>query len=102
MFTLIATYLKPSEEVDRHLDAHRAWIIDNFEAGRFLLTARQVPLSGGLILARGADRAEMLAVVAEDPFVREGLAHYEILEFAPVRLAAGLDDALAGELPSAR
>jgi len=43
----------------------------------------------------------MLAVVAEDPFVREGVAVYEILEFAPARLATGLEDALAAEIPSA-
>lgn len=99
MFALIARYLAPADEVDRHLDAHRDWIIGNFAAGRFLLTARQVPLVGGLILARGGDIDEMRALVADDPFVRTGVAEYEILEFAPARLADGLTESLAAELP---
>ena len=42
MFALIARYTKPAEEVDRLLDGHRAWIMKNMEAGKILLTARQV------------------------------------------------------------
>lgn len=94
MFVLIARYLRPAEEVDRHLDDHRAWIIRNFEAGRFLLTARQVPLTGGLILANASGETELRDAVAEDPFVVNGVAEYEILEFTPVRAAAGLESLL--------
>jgi uncharacterized protein YciI len=94
VFVLIARYLRPAEEVDRHLDGHRAWIVQHFEEGRFLLTARQVPLTGGLILASASGEAELRAAVAEDPFVVNGVAEYEILEFTPVRAAAGLESLL--------
>lgn len=94
MFVLIARYLRPAEEVDRHLDGHREWIVRNFAEGRFLLTARQVPLTGGLILARAADEAELRAEIGLDPFVVNGLAEYDILEFSPVRAAPGLESLL--------
>lgn len=94
MFALIARYTKPIEEVDRHLDAHRAWIMGHYEAGRVLLTARQVPLIGGLVLARGGSAEEMREMIRDDPFVTEGVAEYEILEFAPVRAAPGLEGLL--------
>jgi hypothetical protein len=60
MFVLIARYTKPAEEVDRLLDGHRAWITRNMTAGTILLTARQVPLTGGLILARGESPEQIL------------------------------------------
>lgn len=91
MFVLIARYTKPIEEVDRLLDDHKAWITRHADAGRILLTARQVPLTGGLILARGPDIGVMHEMIAEDPFHRAGLAEYEVLEYAPVRAAPGLE-----------
>src|SRR5207253_5423659 len=50
MFLLITRYTRPAEEVDRHLEGHIAWIDRN--ADRVLFTARRVPLTGGVILAR--------------------------------------------------
>lgn len=94
---LLATYTKPAEEVDRHLEAHKAWIMRNFEAGRILLTARQVPLTGGLILARGASEEEMWEMIREDPFHMSGSAEYEVREFVPVRAASGAEGLLEPE-----
>ena len=94
MFVLIARYTKPIEEVDRHLDDHRAWIMGHFAEGRILLTARQVPLTGGLILARGESVEELREMVRDDPFVTSGCAEYDILEFAPVRAAPGVEGLL--------
>lgn len=94
MFALLATYLKPAEEVDRHLEAHKAWIMRNTEAGRILLTARQVPLTGGLILARGASADEMWEMIREDPFVVAGCSEYEVREYQPVRAAPGVEGLL--------
>jgi uncharacterized protein YciI len=94
MFVLIARYTKPAEEVDRLLDGHRAWIMKNMEAGKILLTARQVPLTGGLILARGENPEEIWEMIAEDPFHSSGSAEYEVLQFQPVRAAPGLEGLL--------
>jgi len=99
MFALIARYTKPAEEVDRLLDGHRAWIARNMEAGRILLTARQVPLTGGLILARGDSLEEVWEMIAEDPFHASGSAEYEVLRFQPVRAAPGLEGLLEPSSP---
>lgn len=97
MFLLRATYNRPIEEVDQLLDGHKAWIMKNFEAGRILLTARQVPLVGGIILARGESAEEMWEMLEEDPFKSSGMAEYEVLEYAPVRAAEGLEGLLEPE-----
>ena len=94
MFALLATYTKPAEEVDQLLDEHRAWIIRHTEAGRILLTARQVPLTGGLILARASSVDEVWEMIREDPFHASGAAEYDVREFAPVRAAPGLEGLL--------
>ena len=94
MFALLATYTKPAEEVDQLLDEHRAWIIRHMEAGRILLTARQVPLTGGLILARASSVDEVWEMIREDPFHASGAAEYDVREFTPVRAAPGLEGLL--------
>lgn len=94
MFVLLATYTKPIEEVDQLLDDHKAWITRHSEAGRILLTARQVPLTGGLILARGSDADEMWEMIREDPFHSSGMAEYQVLEYTPVRAAPGVEGLL--------
>jgi uncharacterized protein YciI len=47
----------------------------------FLASGRQVPRRGGLILAVAPSRADLETVMQHDPFVREGLARFEIVEF---------------------
>ncbi len=96
MFLLRATYNRPIEEVDQLLEGHKAWIMKNFDEGRILLTARQVPLVGGIILARGESAEEMWAMLEEVPFKSSGMADYEVLEYAPVRAAEGVEGLLEG------
>ena len=91
MFVLIAKYNQPAEVVDQHLDAHKEWIKGHYDAGRILLTARQVPLTGGLILASAGSIDEVQAMIAEDPFITSGVADYDVLEFTPARAAPGLE-----------
>ena len=81
MFVLLLTYTKPLEEVDALMRDHMAWLNEHYEAGRFLVSGRQVPRSGGVILARGDDRAEIEALAAGDPFVTGGVATCEVIQF---------------------
>lgn len=94
MFLLLARYTKPAEEVDRNLEAHKAWIGEQTAAGRFVATAREVPLIGGLIIATNTTADELRDIIARDPFVTSGCAEYDIREYAPVRTAEGLEKLL--------
>jgi hypothetical protein len=58
------------------------------------MTARQVPLTGGLILAQGSSAEEMWGMIAEDPFHASGAAEYEVSEFQPVRVTPGMEETL--------
>src|ERR1700677_3200663 len=89
MFVQKLTYLRPLEEVYRLLDGDPGHPEGNYAAGRFIVSGRREPRTGGVILARAASIAEIEAVIAEDPFSREGVAEYEVIEFLPGTWAEG-------------
>lgn len=91
MFLILVSYKKPLEEIDRLLADHRQFLARHFASGHFLFAGRQEPRTGGLILAQAKDKAEVEAIIAQDPFKTEGAAEYQIIEF----VAAMTADALA-------
>jgi uncharacterized protein YciI len=91
MFVVTLTYLKPLAEIERLHESHMAWLRRHYEAGLFVASGRRVPRTGGVILARSGDRVALEVAVAEDPFVVEGAASAEIVEFAPTLAAPGLE-----------
>ncbi|OWV66310.1 GTP cyclohydrolase [Rhizobium sp. R339] len=90
MFILSLTYRKSSEEADRHMEPHMAWVKEGYAKGWFLASGRKVPRTGGAILAIG-NRAEIEAYVAADPFTIHGVAEYDITELAVTTTAEGLE-----------
>lgn len=89
MYILLLDYLKPLSEIDALLPEHRDYLDRYYGDGTFVLSGRQVPRTGGAILARHVDRATIDRIVAEDPFARAGVARYRIVEVEPTRTAAG-------------
>jgi uncharacterized protein YciI len=91
MYVLTLTYIVELDEVDRVRDEHMAWIAEQYETGRFLLSGAKVPRDGGVIVARGMDRDELDDVIANDPFTRAGVAAYDVIEFRATTVAEGLE-----------
>jgi uncharacterized protein YciI len=91
MFVLLLSYIKPLEEVDALMRDHVAWLTRQYEAGRFVVSGRQIPRTGGVIVARGDDRREMEDIAAGDPFVTGGVATVEIVHFRASQVADGFD-----------
>ena len=81
MFLVLLTYDRPLEEIDRTMSAHVAFLHEGYRDGVFLASGRQVPRRGGVILAMAPSRAELETRMQQDPFVREGLARFEVVEF---------------------
>ncbi|BDV43746.1 hypothetical protein GURASL_26690 [Geotalea uraniireducens] len=90
MFIVSLTYVKPLEEVDAHLAEHVAYLQRQYRDGVFLASGRKVPRTGGIILARAADRQTLLRILAEDPFYHRRIADYEVVEFVPSMTAPEL------------
>ncbi|HEY9180345.1 MAG TPA: YciI family protein [Candidatus Baltobacteraceae bacterium] len=87
MFLLLNRYLKPIEEVERVLPEHRAFMDQHYKSGLFILSGPQVPRTGGVTLTADAPRSVIEAIIAGDPFVREGITEYEIIEFSATKRA---------------
>ena len=85
MYIVKITYTAPLEIVDKFLPAHVAWLHENEAAARFFVYGRLIPRTGGVIVARTADRAELDAILETDPFQTNGIGTYEILEFSENR-----------------
>lgn len=96
MFVVLLNYVKPLEVIDGLIPAHVAYLDEQYAAGVFLASGRKVPRTGGVILARATDRAELEAVLARDPFARAGAAEYEVVEFSPSKASPDLACVLEG------
>ena len=92
----IVRYLKPIEEVQKHQDLHRAWAAALREKGTIVASGPLEPRFGGAFLLRlpdGASTADVLAVRDADPYVKAGVAQWELLPWNPVNGKENLDRA---------
>jgi uncharacterized protein YciI len=93
MFVLLLSYIRPLAEVDALMREHVAWLNKHYAAGRFVVSGRRIPRSGGVVVARGDDRDEIERIAAEDPFVSGGVATCEVIQFRASQTAEGFDAA---------
>lgn len=81
MFVIVLDYTQPLTKIDTLMEEHVAFLRRGYQAGVFLASGRQVPRRGGVILAVAPTKDELAARMQSDPFVREGAATFEIIEF---------------------
>ena len=91
MFIAILTYVRPLEEVDALIPAHVAFLDQHYASGLFIVSGRRVPRTGGVIVIAGHDREQVVAVLEQDPFKQAGVATYELVEFAPIKMQPGVE-----------
>ncbi|MBT3067512.1 YciI family protein [Rhodoferax sp. U11-2br] len=96
MFVILLNYIKPLSEVDCFVAEHRAYLASHYASGHFLMYGRQEPRTGGVILAKAPTRAEIERIIQNDPFHREQIAEYNIVEFLPSMTATELDSLKEG------
>jgi uncharacterized protein YciI len=81
MFMIELTYKVPPKQIDARMAAHVAFLKKYYAAGTFVISGRQIPRTGGIILAVGDSREQIEAIMQEDPFCRHGLADVRVVEF---------------------
>lgn len=92
MLVVKTTYTAPLEEVDRHREAHLAWLDAQVAAGRVLAAGRQVPPVGAVMLWATLPLDEVQALFAQDPYVLAGVVEYgPVTQFTAAKRAPGLD-----------
>jgi uncharacterized protein YciI len=81
VFLIELTYTADLSRIDAHMRSHVAFLQKYYDSGNFLVSGRKIPRDGGIILAVGSSRAEIEAIIEEDPFHSHGLATFRIVEF---------------------
>ena len=94
MYIALLSYIRPLEEVDALMSAHRDYLNQQYAAGVFVASGRREPRTGGVILIREHPRALVTEILEQDPFHKAGVARYELLEFTPSQMLAGFENYL--------
>jgi len=92
----IIRYRKPVEEVVKVTEEHRAYLRGLKERKLLVASGPLDPRFGGAALFRlpdGTPDADVLALRDGDPFVRRGVAQWELLPWGPVIGKEDLDRA---------
>jgi len=95
VYILFITSTKSLQELEPVFPAHNAYLDTNYKAGKFILTGGLTARPAGMVLANVTSGDELQAMLAEDPFVREHLAEYEVIEFKPSRYHQSLASLIA-------
>ena len=95
MFVIELVYKAPLTQIDRHMAAHVKFLKKYYASGHFLVSGRKVPRDGGIIIAVGASRDEIQAIIQQDPFCSHGLADFRIIEFRASQRADDINRRIA-------
>lgn len=85
MYLLKLAYIRPIAEIDRFLAEHRSWLDTLYANKEAVCSGPQNPRNGGIIFLSVNTRERVNAIIEADPFHREKLASYEVIEFEPVK-----------------
>ncbi|WHI48574.1 YciI family protein [Microbulbifer sp. JMSA004] len=91
MFIVSLTYIKPLEEVDKFISEHIEFLNKYYDLGYFQLSGRKEPRTGGVILVTIDSRSSLDQILKQDPFYREGLANYDMIQIIPTKSSRELE-----------
>lgn len=90
MFIVNLTYKTKLEEIDEFLNAHILFLNEQYELGHFIASGRKIPRTGGIILSNVRSKAVLEEILAKDPFKKNELANYDLIEFVPSKTCDAL------------
>ncbi len=99
MFVIELTYKADLRKIDAQMTAHVRFLKKHYASGHFLVSGRQIPRVGGIILAVGKDREEIEAIIKEDPFHQHGLADFRVIEFRASQRADDIQERIGTRDP---
>ncbi|CUU49712.1 YciI family protein [Clostridium beijerinckii] len=92
MFIVNLTYVKPLEEVEKYLEDHITFLNKYYASNNFICSGRKNPRDGGIILCTAKNKEEVNEIISEDPFHKNGVANYDVIEFQPTKYSEGLKE----------
>ncbi|WP_099187998.1 YciI family protein [Tepidibacter mesophilus] len=83
MFIVSLTYIKALDIVEIYLQEHVDYLKEQYSKGFFIASGRKVPRTGGVILSNIKEKEELMNILKKDPFYKNQVAKYDIIEFVP-------------------
>jgi uncharacterized protein YciI len=86
-YFLEGEHLVPFEErAPELIAAHRQFLQQGYDEGRFLVSGPSIPPPGGILIARAESIEELDAYLADEPFCKAKVMRFsKIIEFNPVQ-----------------
>jgi uncharacterized protein YciI len=84
-FVVEIIYKAPIDKIEEVLEKHREFLDEGYKKGMLLMSGPQVPRIGGIVIARAESMEALAEYFSNDPYLSEGLAHYQYIEFNPVK-----------------
>ncbi len=90
LYVVLNHYTQPLAAVDAVRAKHLEYLERYAREGVFYAWARRDPPIGGVIVALVPDRATLEAILAQDPYIRAGVARAELVEFHAANVRGAL------------
>jgi uncharacterized protein YciI len=86
-FLLEGQHIVPFEQrAPELIVAHRQFLQNGYDEGRFLLSGPSIPPKGGILIARAESLEELNTVLADEPYSKANVMRFsKITEFDPVQ-----------------
>ena len=91
MYLLMLNYIAPIEKIDNILADHKIFLEKYYSMKKFICSGKRNPRTGGIILCNAGSLNEVNNIIKEDPFKRNGVVEYEVIEFIPTKHAEGFE-----------
>ena len=92
MFIIELIYKVPLPEIDAHMKAHVIYLNKHYKAKNFLMSGRKIPREGGIIIATASDKKDIEKIIKQDPFYKNKLADFRIIEFNTSQKAEDINE----------
>jgi len=90
LFVVILTYKVDLEIMNQHREEHLKFINKHYTNGTFIVSGRQNPRTGGVIIAKCDSKSDLEKILEQDPFTQHNLVEHTIYEFTPTQSLKGL------------
>ena len=102
MFIINLTYIEPLEAVEKYLQEHINFLNDQYAEGLFIASGRKNPRTGGIILMQGKNKETVQEIIMQDPFYKNKIAQYDIIEFEASKYCPELKNILTNQFDGSK
>jgi uncharacterized protein YciI len=81
MYIILIQLRRSDEQVNYYKEAHEIYLKEQAEEGNFIVSGNRTPNTGEVILSCLPDMESLYEVLQEDPFYKNRIGQYEIIEF---------------------